>query len=141
MSDLRVRRGVVIPATELRESASRSSGPGGQHVNKTSTRVTLRWNVELSTAIGERQRALLRTRLAHRLTSDGELIVHASSRSQSRNREVARDRLAQLVADALKRTPPRVATRPSRSAVSRGAVAKKRRSDVKRSRRRPTTDD
>jgi len=67
MDDLRVRRGLVIPAGELHASASRSGGPGGQHVNKSNTRVTLRWNIETSEALSDRQRALLRSRLDHRL--------------------------------------------------------------------------
>ncbi len=141
MENLRVRRGLVIPEGELSESVSRSSGPGGQHVNKTSTRVTLRWNVQNSVTLSDSQRSRLLTRLRSRLTSEGELILHASSRSQARNRESVRERLASVVREALARQRPRVATQPSRRAVSRSIATVKRRTDLKRSRRRPTDDD
>ena len=88
--DLRVRRGVVIPEAELRETASRASGPGGQHVNKTSTRVTLRWNAVRSNALSDTQRARVLERLATRITRGGDLVIHAERyRSQSRNRALA----------------------------------------------------
>lgn len=141
MADLRIRRGLVIPESELFESVSRSSGPGGQHVNKTSTRVTLRWNARHSETLSDNQRSRLLARLKSRLTSDGELILHASSRSQARNRESVRERLAKVVRDALARQRPRVATRASKRSVLRGIAAGKRRSDLKRGRRRPTDDD
>jgi ribosome-associated protein len=74
---LEVRPGLRIPADEIHETASRSGGPGGQHVNKTETRVTLRWNVAESRALGEDHRRRLVTRLASRLTNRGHLVVHA----------------------------------------------------------------
>ena len=77
MDDLRIRRGLVIPAGELRASASRSSGPGGQHVNKSNTRVTLRWNALESAVLTPTQLGRLRRRLRTRLTRNGELVVHA----------------------------------------------------------------
>ena len=114
MDDLRVRRGLVIPAGELRASASRSSGPGGQHVNKSNTRVTLRWNIETSEALSDRQRALLRSRLDHRLTRRGVLILHAGrARSRARNLERARERLVEIVSDGLATARTRIATRAS----------------------------
>jgi len=141
MEGLRIRRGLVIPESELSESASRSSGPGGQHVNKTNTRVTLRWNVRRSEVLSDTQRSRLLTRLQHRLTSQGELVLHASSRSQLRNREAVRERLARIVSDALATQRPRVASKPSKRSVSRSIAAVKRRSEIKRSRRRPVEDD
>ena len=141
MEDLRVRRGLVIPASELSEAVSRSSGPGGQHVNKTSTRISLRWNVQHSGTLSDRQRRRLLTRLRSRLTSQGELILHASSKSQARNRESVRERLASLVREALARQRPRVASKPSKRSVVRGIAAVKRRSELKRGRRRPLDDD
>jgi len=135
--DLVVRRGLVIPAEELRETASRAGGPGGQHVNKANTRVTLRWGASRSTALGPVQRARLMERLGGRLTAAGELVVHASRRrSRERNREDARARLAELVREALAQAPPRVATRPSRASRERKIEAKRRRSRVKRGRGR-----
>jgi ribosome-associated protein len=142
MEDLRVSRGLRIPEGELRESASRSSGPGGQHVNKSNTRVTLRWNIESSAALSERQRARLRVRLAGRLTGDGDLVVHAGqARSRARNRERARLRLASLARDALSVQRTRVATRPSAGARRRRLDQKKRRSSLKGQRRPPSRED
>jgi ribosome-associated protein len=142
MDDLRVRRGLVIPADELRASASRSGGPGGQHVNKSNTRVTLRWNIETSETLTDRQRALLHARLGQRLTQSGELILHAGrARSRARNLEHARERLAEIVAKGLSTTRARVATKASAGARKRGAQQKKHRSAVKSQRRRPGFDD
>ena len=142
MDDLRVRRGLVIPAGELRASASRSSGPGGQHVNKSNTRVTLRWNIETSEALSDRQRALLRSRLDHRLTRDGELLLHAGrARSRARNLERARERLVEIVLEGLATTRTRIATKASAGARKRQAQQKKLRSAVKSQRRRPGLDD
>jgi len=137
-----VSRGLLIPEGELRESASRSSGPGGQHVNKSNTRVTLRWNIESSAALSDRQRARLRVRLAGRLTGDGDLVVHAGqARSRARNQERARQRLAALARDALSVQRTRVATRPSAGARRRRLDQKKRRSSLKGQRKPPGRED
>ncbi len=142
MDDLRVRRGLVIPAGELRASASRSSGPGGQHVNKSSTRVTLRWNIETSGVLSDRQRALLRSRLGHRLTRGGELVLHAGrARSRTRNLEGARERLAEIVSEGLATARARIATKASAAARRRQAQQKRHRSEIKSRRRRPGLDD
>jgi ribosome-associated protein len=133
--DLEIRSDLVIPGSELVETASRSRGPGGQHVNKTSTRVTLRWNVAESAVLGEARRSRLLRGLAGRLTVRGQLVVHAGRhRSRARNRELARARLAELVREALRRRRPRLATRPSRAARQRALEAKRRRGAVKRGR-------
>ncbi len=142
MDDLRVHRGLVIPAGELRAAASRSSGPGGQHVNKSSTRVTLRWSIETSEVLSDRQRALLLSRLDHRLTQSGELILHAGrARSRTRNLERARERLVEIVSEALATARTRIATKASAGARKRGAQQKRHRSEVKSRRRRPGFDD
>jgi ribosome-associated protein len=142
MDDLRVRRGLVIPEGELRASASRSSGPGGQHVNTSSTRVTLRWNIETSEVLSDRQRALLLSRLDHRLTRSGELVLHAGrARSRARNLECARERLVEIVLEGLATARTRIATRPSAGARKRQAQQKRHRSTVKSQRRRPGFDD
>lgn len=139
--DLRVSERVVIPAEEIHETASRSGGPGGQHVNRRNTRVTLRWNVRESGALEPAQRARLLRRLGARLTRRHHLVVHASRhRSRARNRELARERLAQLVALALARRNKRVATAPSRASRRRALEAKRRRGAVKRDRARPSRD-
>lgn len=130
--------GLVIPATELIERFSRSSGPGGQGVNTTDSRVELRWDIGESDALTDEQRVRLLDRLATRLR-DGVLVIFASEhRSQLLNRQAARARLTALLADAL--APPsaaRRATRPSRAARERRIEDKRRRGQVKAGRRRP----
>jgi len=128
--------GLTIPADELTERFSRSSGPGGQSVNTTDSRVELHWDVAASAALNESQRTRLLARLSGRL-NNGVLTVTASEhRAQLRNRVAARERLAALVAAAL--TPQRVRrpTRPSQAARQRRLDAKRRRGALKTSRRR-----
>lgn len=140
--DLDITPGLRIPGAELHETASRSSGPGGQHVNKTSTRVTLRWSVEDSDALTSAQRARLRDRLASRLTRRGAIVVHAdATRSRTRNRQLARERLASLVRDGLATRRSRRATRPGAAARGRRMDAKSRRGHVKQTRGRVRDDD
>jgi ribosome-associated protein len=141
-SDLAVRPGLAIPADELRESASRSGGPGGQNVNKVNTRVTLRWCARESAALGEAQRRLLMQRLASRLTRAGDLVVHCgATRSRARNRELARERLAELVREALRPRRARIPTGPRAGARERKLDAKRRRGELKRARRPPRGQD
>jgi len=127
---------IVIPADELQWRFSRSSGPGGQGVNTTDSRVELSWDLAGSCVLPEglRERAL--QRLAGRLV-DGVLTVAASQyRSQLRNRDAARARLAALVREAVAPPPPpRRATRPTRSSQRRRVEEKRRRSEIKRLRR------
>jgi ribosome-associated protein len=131
----------VIPTDELEERFSTSSGPGGQHANKASTRAELTWNIESSSVLGPRQRERLRSRLASRLDSNGVLRVASEKhRSQLRNREEARTRLAELVDRALKVERPRVKTKPTRAGKERRLQQKRRRSEIKRA-RRVTNDD
>jgi ribosome-associated protein len=131
-----------IPEDELVLQASRASGPGGQKVNKTSSRVTLRWSVATSSALSERQRARLLARLGSRLTREGELVLHAQrSRSQASNREQARARLVALVRDALRERAPRRPTAPTRGSRERARAAKRRRSARKRERARVKLDE
>lgn len=137
MEDLEIAPDVMVPGAEIRESASRSRGPGGQHVNKAATRVTLRWSVRRSAALDDARRARLLERLAPRLTRTGDLVVHAdAARSRARNREAARARLAELVAEALRVSPARRPSRPSRAARTRRVEEKRKRSDVKQRRGR-----
>jgi ribosome-associated protein len=133
---VRVRGSVVVPDAELQWRFSRSSGPGGQHVNTTDTQVELRFDIAASAALPQvwRERAL--ERLAGRLVDGGVLVVRASEhRSQWRNREAAAVRLGALLSEAVA-PPPRArrATRPSRGVVERRLTDKKRRADVKRGR-------
>lgn len=139
-ADLPVTSRLTIPGEELTERFSRSSGPGGQGVNTTDSRVELVWDLAAS-ALPADVRHRLRARLGPRLTGDELVVVASERRSQLRNREAARERLAGLVARALAPPPPpRRATRPSRGATERRIAAKKRRGATKRT-RHPTPDD
>jgi ribosome-associated protein len=135
-SDLHVRPTLVVPDSELRWRFSRSSGPGGQSVNTTDSRVELSFDVSASRALSELHRARITTRLGDRLV-DGVLTVAASEhRSQLQNRRAATARLAALLRDATSPPPrSRRPTRPSRGAVERRIAAKKRRGETKRARR------
>lgn len=133
--DLEVRRGLVIPAAELQERFLPSGGPGGQHANRSATRVELSFDVAGSCALGAKQRALVLERLG-----DTVRVVVDEERSQRRNRDIARRRLAAMLRDAMRRDPPRRPTRPSRAADARRLRAKQRRSEIKRQRRPPPQD-
>ncbi len=134
--DLNVRGSVVIPESDLSWRFSRASGPGGQGVNTTDSRVELSLDVARTTALGPTYRARALERLAPRLV-DGVLTVTASQhRSQLRNREAAEERLVETLAAAIAPPPrPRRATRPSRASVERRLSDKRRRSERKRMRR------
>lgn len=130
---------LVIPASELSWRFSRSSGPGGQGVNTADSRVEVMWDAAASTALSRAQRERVLDRLGNRLV-DGVLTIAASEhRAQARNRDAARDRLAVILAEAVRPpAPPRRATKPTRGSKERRLQAKQRRTDVKRMRRRPT---
>ena len=133
---LNIRGSVVIPEAELTWRFSRSSGPGGQGVNTTDSRVELSYDVAASTALGPTHKARALERLGPRLV-EGVLTVTASEhRSQLRNRQAAANRLASILTDATAPPPAqRRATRPSRAARERRLAEKRRRSEVKRLRR------
>ena len=133
---LRVRGGPLIPAHELTWQFTRASGPGGQGVNTTSSRVQLGWDVGRSAVLDPRQRERLLAAWGSRLSDGVIVVVAAERRSQRQNREAARARLAYLAAEALRPpAPERRATRPTRGSVERRIAGKRRRSDVKRLRR------
>jgi ribosome-associated protein len=135
--DLRVNSWLVIPAGELRERFSRSSGPGGQGVNTADTRVELSFDIGRSPALPEYARVRALDNLRGRVSEDGVLtVVSSEQRSQLLNRRAARGRMANLIREAIAPPPaPRVATRPSRRAKERRVADKRRRSAVKRNRR------
>ena len=138
---LAVNRVLSIPRAELTVRASRSGGPGGQHVNTSSTRVELLWNVLESPTLFDDQRALLMNALRTRLSAAGELRVVASdTRSQLRNRALAEKRLAEIVRRALLVKKARKKTRPTRSAVERRLAEKKLHSKLKHD-RHDTSDE
>ena len=127
---------VRIPASELTVRATRAGGPGGQHVNTSSTRVEVVWNARQSVALTEAQRARLELRLASKLDASGALrVVAADTRSQSQNRGLALARLAALLREGLAVPKLRRATKPTRSSKEARLGEKKRRSHVKRDRR------
>ncbi len=139
--DLEVSPALTIPASELGWRFSRSSGPGGQHVNTSDTRVELSWNIGNSAAISDDQRLMLLTRLGRRLI-DGVITVSASEhRSQLRNREIALAKLSDIVSEGLApETARRRATKPTRGSNSRRLAAKEQRAATKRLRKRPSAE-
>jgi ribosome-associated protein len=133
---LQVTPRLRIPWRELAFHASRAGGPGGQHVNKTSTRIELRWNLVESPSLSENQRQLLLERLSSRLDRRGRIrVVSDERRSQRQNRDVAVDRLVRLLAAALHVARPRKATKPTRASVEQRLGTKKHRSETKQGRR------
>lgn len=133
---LYVNARVAIPASELTVRASRAGGPGGQHVNTSSTRVEVTWQVSGSSALSPEARERLLAVLASRLDSTGTLrVVAADTRSQAQNRTLATERLAVLVRQALVIPKARRATKPTRGSKEARLDTKKRRSAQKRDRR------
>ncbi len=131
-----------IPPREFRLRASRSSGPGGQHVNTSSTRVELTWNARTSPGLTEAERTRVLARLGHRLDNRGNLrLVSGATRSQLQNREEVVDRLHRLLRDAMKPVRPRRKTRPTRASREERLAEKKRRSARKAERRRPAGEE
>jgi ribosome-associated protein len=127
---------IAIPRAELQYRATRAGGPGGQHVNTSSTRIELLWDIDNSRAVDDVQRARIRTRLAARLDSEGMVRVVASDRrSQQQNRDAADERLASLVRHALHVPKKRKATKPTRAAKEKRLTEKKKHSDKKKQRR------
>ena len=126
---------ITIPEQELVERFVRSTGPGGQNVNKVATAVELRFDVAGSPSLPEPVRARLLARRDRRVTGDGVLVLSAQRfRTQDRNREDARARLAHFIETGLHAPKPRIATRPSRAAKERRLEAKRGRSTIKRGR-------
>jgi ribosome-associated protein len=137
-----IDQGLSIPEDELQFVYSRSSGPGGQHVNKSSTRVTLRFDVDRSPSLTAEQRARLRTRLATRISAAGILQVSSQrSRSRRSNEEAALLRFVELVRAALHREPPRTATKATRASRDKRITEKKARGALKKGRRGSAFED
>ncbi|MBC8129581.1 MAG: aminoacyl-tRNA hydrolase [Rhizobiaceae bacterium] len=135
---LRVSPRVLIPAEDLQEAFIRSGGPGGQNVNKVATAVQLRFDARRSRALSDEVAVRLMKLAGSRATKAGEILIEASRfRTQERNREDARERLATLIREALvPPPPPRKKTKPSKGAVERRLSAKKGRSEIKKGRGR-----
>jgi len=133
---------IEIPEEELRFTYTRSSGPGGQHVNKTSTRVTLLFDVDRSPSLDADQRRRIRARLATRISGEGILRVSSQqSRSREANERAAIERFVELLRGALHRDAPRTATRATRASKEKRIQRKKERGGVKARRRAPSADE
>jgi ribosome-associated protein len=133
---LHVRRGLDLPLSEISWRATTSGGPGGQHANRTLSRVEVEFDVNASSVLGPRQRQRLLDRLGPVVRASA-----AESRSQARNRQLALQRMATRIDAALRVETPRRATRPTKSSQVRRMESKRRRGEVKRGRRRPGDDD
>jgi len=120
---------------ELTYLTSRSSGPGGQHVNKTESKVELRWNLDKSNALSEEKKEVLRKRLGKKLSTEGELIMYSQeTRSQLKNKEIVTNRFLELIERMLRPRKRRISTKPRRSAVEKRLKDKKENSEKKRRR-------
>jgi ribosome-associated protein len=134
---LRISETVTIAESELEERFIRSSGPGGQNVNKVATAVELRYDVRRSRSLPDAVAVRLMALAGRRLTDEGVLVIRAERhRTQERNREDARDRLKDLVRAALVAPKKRIATRPTRASKARRVEAKKQRGGIKADRRK-----
>lgn len=119
---------VLIPNHEIELVFVRGTGPGGQNVNKTSTKVQLRWNIDRSMVFSDKQKTMIRHALRSRMNKEGEIVIQAGdTRSQSQNRETAIERLERLVTKALVPHVRRIPTRPTRSSREARLESKKRR--------------
>ena len=139
---MRISPHIDIPDSELTERFLRAAGPGGQHVNRTESAVELRFDVAHSPSLPEEVRARVLARRDRRLTGEGVLVIQAQRfRDQARNREDARERLAELLRSALHAPKKRLATRPTRASKERRLVGKQKRGAIKRNRGRDWSAD
>lgn len=139
---LYIKPGIIIPNHELEIAASRAGGPGGQHVNKTNSRITVRWHVANSHALPPHLKNRLLQKLASQISAEGFLIVHNStSRSQQQNKEAALANLAQIIRNGLHVPKKRVPTKVSASTHETRLQKKAQRSSTKRLRRKKISFD
>jgi ribosome-associated protein len=139
---IRIARGVLIPEAAVAWRAVRSSGPGGQNVNKVASKIDLRVDLDAVTGLSAPARARLEALAASRKDADGKLVVTSQrTRDQLRNLEDARDKVKKLVERALRDPRPRRLTQPSRGAIDRRLKRKHQRSAIKRARRAGTDDE
>lgn len=132
-SDLFIQEGIIIPAHELEITASRSGGAGGQHVNKTDTRITIRWNIKNTQVLTDEQKQRVIQRLAGRITAEGALIINNSqTRSQEQNRRLALENLAHTLQKALHVPKKRRPTKMSKAAKETRLQEKSQRASIKK---------
>ncbi len=133
MNDIRVKNGIAIPEHEITITTSRAGGPGGQHVNKTSTKITLHWNPGNSQALTDEQKKRVLENLSNQLTNEGNLVIHnRSTRSQAQNKKLAFDELAKRVRKALYVPKRRMKTKISKGVKEKRLQEKKQRSEIKK---------
>lgn len=136
MSTRKLTSAILLP--ELLFRASRSSGPGGQHVNKVNSRITLRFNVRESAILTDDEKSILLTRLRTHLTEGGELMIHAQdNRSQVQNKEAVLQKLDAMLVKAFEKRKARKATKPSHTAVQKRINSKRKQSEKKHWRQKP----
>ena len=141
-NDVFVQPGIIIPGHELEVTTSRAGGPGGQHVNRTATRITVRWNVKATRVLSDEQKTRVLQNLQAQLTTEGDILVHSSaSRSQLQNKEAALERLAFVVRKALYVPKKRMKTRVPLAAKEARVKEKKHRGGIKKMRSKRVYED
>ena len=137
MNVISIKHGIEIPYHELEITTSRSGGPGGQHVNKTETRITIRWNIKETSALPPALKERVLKNLESRITADGYLIIHNSeSRSQLQNKKNAIAHLVRTIQKALLAPKKRIKTKVPKKEKEKRMQEKKRQSDIKKRRRK-----
>jgi ribosome-associated protein len=138
---MEITDGVTVPEDEITWTFARSGGPGGQNVNKVASKAVLRWNLAANTSLAADVKDRLRTAERHRITTEGELLIQGQRfRDQAKNIEDCREKLRQMILQALHRPTPRRLTKPSRGSKLRRLTAKRQQSQRKAGRRPPSAE-